>query len=84
MGEEARMGVGGGPFRKASGVEWKAKNALSSGGSHRQNVIEIEREFDFKKEISKIKDEPNILLKTKEQKSDKMPHPNESMILNGL
>ena len=37
-----------------------------------------------KKEISKIKDEPNILLKTRDQKSDKMPHPNEPMILKGL
>ena len=37
-----------------------------------------------RKEISKIEDEPNILLKTKDQKSDIMPYAKKLMILNGL
>jgi hypothetical protein len=36
------------------------------------------------KRISKIKDDPVMSLKTKDQKSDKMPYPKMFMILNGL
>jgi hypothetical protein len=37
-----------------------------------------------RKHLSKIKDEPTILLKIKHPKSDKVPHPTMFMILNGL
>jgi hypothetical protein len=34
--------------------------------------------------LSKIKDDPTMSLKTKDQKSDRMPYPKMFMILNGL
>ena len=73
MREEARMGVADGPLRKAGAAGREAQNAISSGGLHRQNVIEIEPEFDLKKELSKIKDEPVMLMKINNLENDKMP-----------
>jgi hypothetical protein len=74
------MRVADGPCRKTGAVEWEAKNAVLSLASHRQNVIEIEPEFDRKKALSKIKDEPTMLMKTNNLINDKMP--NATMLLN--
>jgi hypothetical protein len=70
MGEEARTGVADGPSRRAVG---EAPKAISSGGWHRQNVTRFEPEFDGGKALSKIKDEPTMLMKISNLKNDKMP-----------
>jgi hypothetical protein len=73
MGEEARMGVADGPFRKASTIGSDAKHAKSPNRSPRQNVIEIGPKFDLKNELSKMKVEPVMLLKVNNLINDKMP-----------
>jgi hypothetical protein len=73
------MGDGGGKhergraFRKASGARWEAQTGDRAGSAHCQNVIKIEPAFDSKKTLSKIKDEPMMLMKINKLKNDKMP-----------
>jgi hypothetical protein len=80
MGGEARMGAADGLSRKASEFEWEAKNSISSAGPYRQNVIKIGPEFDLKKQPSKMKDEPVMLLKKNNLINDKMS--NATILLN--
>ena len=80
MGEEARMGAANGPFRKAGAAGRQAQNAISSAASHRQNVMEMEPEFDGQKELSKIEDEPVMLMKINNLKNDKTP--DAMMVMN--
>ena len=80
MDQEARMGVGEGPGRKASGAGWEAQPAIGLDAAHCQNVIEIGLKFDLKKQLSKIKDEPTMLMKINKLKNDKMP--DATMFLN--
>ena len=80
MGEEARMGAANGPFRKAGAAGRQAQNAISSAASHRQNVMEMEPELDRQKELSKIEDEPVMLMKINNLKNDKTP--DAMMVMN--
>jgi hypothetical protein len=69
MNKEARIGTAGEPLRRAS-----------AAGLHRQNVTEIELKFGLQKTVSKIKDEPTMLMKISHLKNDKMP--DATMLLN--
>jgi hypothetical protein len=80
MSEEARINAAGGSFRRAGAAGRKAQKAGSLGGLHRQNVMEIGLEFDLNKQLSKIKDEPTMLMKINDLKNDKMP--DATMLMN--
>ena len=84
MGEEARMGAANGPFRKAGAAGRQAQNAISSAASHRQNVMEMEPELDRQKELSKIEDEPVMLMKKSNLISGVLSHPVMFMKTNDL
>jgi hypothetical protein len=80
MDQEARMGVGEGPGGRAGGAGWEAQPASGLDAAHCQNVIEIGLKFDLNKQLSKIKDEPTMLMKINKLKNDKMP--DATMFLN--
>jgi hypothetical protein len=80
MGTDVRIGIVSETSRKASGVKWRGKATLPSGGSQRQNVMEIELEFASKKTLSKIKDEPTKSMKINKLINDKKP--DAMMLLN--
>jgi hypothetical protein len=58
MGEEARTGVAGGYFRKASAAGGEAPKAVWPARQYRQNVIEIEPAIDLKKHYRKLRMSP--------------------------
>jgi hypothetical protein len=62
-----------GPGGKRAKQGGKPKPAIGLGSAHCQNVINVGAEFDLEKTLSKIKDEPTMLMKINELKNYKMP-----------
>jgi hypothetical protein len=54
--------------------QFPGRNPLPSNGLERHNVLENRLRSDLEKRISKIKDEPTMLLNTSNLKIDKMPY----------